>query len=864
MQLAPTMHGAILKVTYGENVGNREPKRVCFRQSQFRVEGDLIIGTNRRVGSDRIPVRNFEFHIVASATTNSGAKVELESQGSSMACFKTTGSFEGGVVMEVRIATSLISQKQAQLNLKRELPNTEDYTIVAAKAKQVWNELLRRVDVVDAGPVSERSSRHLSVFYTGLARGLAFPRRLDEVDENGKIVHYSPYSSDGGVRDGILVTDNGFWDTYRTVYPMLSLLYPDHLGNIVQGWLNAYREGGWLPSWASPGYRNCMVGTFADVVVADAVVKQVPGFDHVTAYDALIKDSYSSPPPGTDGAVGKEGLNEYDRHGFLPSSPSGHDSVSRTLDYGFSDFAAAQAFEKLSGDATFRSKTSKTASEITSKAVFLKGRALKAHNSLYSKARGLMVPKDASGREKPGFNPLAWGFGYTEGNAWHHSFPPYQLDSLVKLHGGKENLRNKLLELIKIPSNFQAGSYGQEIHEMTEARAFAMGQYMHNNQPVHHILYMFAALGYSELTNKYVREVMERGYGYDFYAGDEDNGEQGAWYVLSALGLFGLVPGTPDYVTGSPIFPHVTIARSPGQATVAPLYVGDNTAIHTGTVPTFGETAYSPLHIIARGTDAKNVHVEGLILNNEPVTTHSVSDEVLQKPGTVLRFVMEGEGYTPTNAKSFYTTSIALLQEIKEGQHDQGSSHRHTEHSTHNAPVSNGLFGFMGAGSASVGKDLETTSRSAPLNAKDNISIQKDTHAEAVEMDRMKNEFKQREAMLEKESQHQRGVAEALQHRLDVLEQKLRTHPASGALVGGGSGSESVTSASASVDPYSSSMIALDICVAVIVFVVMAWAWYVGAGWKFNAFSNLWRSTTATLPFSLPFTNRDKTPSRVV
>jgi len=199
-----------------------------------------------------------------------------------------------------------------------------------------------------------------------------------------QVVHYSPYDPHGKVYPGPLVTDNGFWDTFRTVYPLLSLAYPDHLGVIIQGWLNAYKEGGeqidrstdewmtdlmhhiitiitttttilissstttsimitiigWLPSWASPGYRNCMVGTYADVVIADAIVKNITSFDWSTARDALLKDSFQQPPAYVGNAVGKLGLDEYSSQGFLSGTDS--EAVSRTIDYGFADFAVAQ------------------------------------------------------------------------------------------------------------------------------------------------------------------------------------------------------------------------------------------------------------------------------------------------------------------------------------------------------------------------------------------------------------------------------------------------------------------------------------------------------------------------------------------
>merc|ERR1719195_1394459 len=140
--------------------------------------------------------------------------------------------------------------------------------------------------------MTEQTIRRVGQFYTGLYRALLFPRRLDEIDSTGKVVHYSPYDPQGGIHDGVLVTDNGLWDTFRTVYPLLALAYPEEAGLIMAGWLNAFREGGWLPEWSSPGYRSCMVGTYLDVTIADAVLKGLTGIVHELAWKALAKDSF--------------------------------------------------------------------------------------------------------------------------------------------------------------------------------------------------------------------------------------------------------------------------------------------------------------------------------------------------------------------------------------------------------------------------------------------------------------------------------------------------------------------------------------------------------------------------------------------
>ena len=239
----------------------------------------------------------------------------------------------------------------------------------------------------------------------------------------------------------------------------------------------------------------------------------------------------------------------------------GGDEVSRTLDYGFADFSTAQAFLHLA-TTSFKDDPSMV-QELRDKADVLHKRSVRAYTSLFDREIGLMAPKTDAGRVVHNFQPVEWGKGYVEGNAWHHSFPPYAISgtstkggsgsttsmrgaavpavqhigangALIEMYGGKAKLLQKLHELLVIPSTFRVGSYGQEIHEMTEFRAGAMGQYGHNNQPSHHILYLFALLGDAETTQRTVREVMAKGYGRDFYAGDEDNGEM----VSSVLDCF--------------------------------------------------------------------------------------------------------------------------------------------------------------------------------------------------------------------------------------------------------------------------------------------------------------------------------------
>eukprot|EP00418_Pyrodinium_bahamense_P091758 CAMPEP_0179028794 /NCGR_PEP_ID=MMETSP0796-20121207/9724_1 /TAXON_ID=73915 /ORGANISM="Pyrodinium bahamense, Strain pbaha01" /LENGTH=903 /DNA_ID=CAMNT_0020724937 /DNA_START=160 /DNA_END=2868 /DNA_ORIENTATION=- len=575
VQLTPTDHGAILKVTFPAVNPRRYEKRVCFKLPPWnkKMNPGSFGASNEQEMWLEITTRFAE-----SVPGNFGLKVRAEvarsslrhqqdvrrsiSTGSSVTCFEFS-PMETEVT--VWVGTSLISAEQARVNLEREVRDRR-FEDVEEESRLVWRSLLSRIDVVDPGPMTEATFRRVGLFYTGLYRALLFPRRLDEVDASGRRVHYSPYDPQGGVHEGILVTDNGFWDTFRTVYPLLALAFPEEAGQIINGWLNAFKEGSWLPEWSSPGYRSCMVGTYADVVVADAVLKGLPGIDTEVAWQAMAKDSFT--PGGAKGQGGKSNYMDYDKMGFIPASKS-PDSVSGTLDFAFSDFAVSLAAEKLGK---------------VNDAQRLRRRALGAREHLFDSGSGLMLPKQSLGGKKRN-DPSQWGDGYVEGSAWHHSFPAYDLPGLAALHGSHEALARKIQELLTAPGTFTPGTYRTTIHEMEEMRALGLGQYGHNNQPVHHILWLLMMLDEARpacnatvvqaqpagmeqpfcprrIAEDFIAKVMRKAYGVEFYAGDEDNGEMGAWYVLAALGLFESAPGTyQGYTLGSPVFRRVDLYR---------------------------------------------------------------------------------------------------------------------------------------------------------------------------------------------------------------------------------------------------------------------------------------------------------------
>jgi predicted alpha-1,2-mannosidase len=453
----------------------------------------------------------------------------------------------GDVTVHLRVATSFISWEQAELNLERETAG-RTFDQLRDEGAAVWSERLSRLTVEGGGHLPR-------VFTTCLCRTQLFPRMLHEPDAEGRLHHYSPY--DGQIHEGLLVTDNGFWDTYRTVYPFFALFCPERLGEILSGWTSAYRESGWFPTWASPGHRLCMVGTHADAVVADAVVKGIEGFDRAEAYAGIRKHAFEV--VSEDTGFGRLGLDDYLKLGYVPDDRVHHASASRTLDYAYDDWCIAQVARALGRE--------EDAAELLRRAGNWR--------NVYDPGVGMMRGRNADGSWREPWDQYEWGGPFVEGGPWQHAWGvPHNPAGLIEAMGGPEAFVEKLERMLTQRPRFRTGSYGFEIHEMTEmavARGgpgIRFGQYAHSNQPVHHALYLFACAGRPDLTQYWVRRILTELYSLLHLPGDEDNGEMSAWFLFSALGLYPLCPGHPSYVLGSPLFPEACLTLPGGKSLV--------------------------------------------------------------------------------------------------------------------------------------------------------------------------------------------------------------------------------------------------------------------------------------------------------
>jgi len=446
-----------------------------------------------------------------------------------------------GEFVNARVASSFISPEQAELNLTREIgQSTFDQT--KTKAEAAWNKELDRVKV-EGGTVDQNRT-----FYTALYRTMLFPRKFYELDANNKVVHYSPYN--GKVLPGYMFTDNGFWDTFRAVFPYFTLMHPTLSSQIMEGLANTYNESGWLPEWASPGHRDCMVGSNSAVNIADAYLKGIRGFDIAKLYEAIQKNTNNAGPLHS---VGRYGVEYYNKLGYIPYNVDVNENVARTLEYSFADWCI--------------SKLAKDLGRPQEEIKLFEKRALNYKN-VFDPSVNFMRGKNADGTFQSPFRPDKWGDAFTEGSSWHWTWCVFHdPQGLANLMGGRDKMAQRLDEMFVAAPTFDCSYYGAQIHEITEMLISNMGQYAHGNQPVQHAIYLYDYVGQPWKGQYWVRQVMDRLYNPnpDGLCGDEDNGQTSAWYVFSAMGFYPVAPGTGEYAFGSPLFKKVSLILENGK-----------------------------------------------------------------------------------------------------------------------------------------------------------------------------------------------------------------------------------------------------------------------------------------------------------
>ncbi len=540
-EMAPTERACVVRFTMPETDSANVVVDAFDKGSAITVNKARRTVTGYSVRNSGGVPDNFRNYFVM--TFDRDFSVTYENHGEHSGAILTFACKRGDRVT-ARVASSFISEEQAWQNLKE--VGTKSLEAVKEEGRGRWNDVLGRIEVEDD------DVDHLRTFYSCLYRSTLFPRKFYEISAAGDTLHYSPYN--GKVLPGTMFTDTGFWDTFRALMPLVNLVYPSMGAEMQQGLANAYKESGFLPEWASPGHRGCMVGNNSASVVADAWAKGIRGQDIETLWQAVCHGAHATHP--TVGSTGRLGWEWYDKLGYVPCDVGINESAARTLEYAYDDWCIYTLGKALG----------KKKKEIEP---YLK-RSYNYRN-LFSEEFNLMRGRKKDGSWQTPYNPLKWGDVFTEGNGWHYTWSVFHRpDDLIRLMGGEDGFNAMMDSVFSVPPVFDDSYYGQVIHEIREMQIMNMGNYAHGNQPVQHMIYLYDWSGQPRKAQHWVREVMDRLYSAtpDGYCGDEDNGQTSAWYVFSAMGFYPVCPGSTQYAIGTPYFDKVTLRLENGNTTV--------------------------------------------------------------------------------------------------------------------------------------------------------------------------------------------------------------------------------------------------------------------------------------------------------
>ena len=592
-ELAPTERACAMRFTYPENDKSFVVVDAFDKGSYVKIlpEKQMIVGYTTK-NSGGVP-DNFKNYFVVKFdkpfTYKAAVADGTVGEGNTEATCNHAGAIIGfqtkrGEVVNVQVASSFISEEQALRNLGELKDGCFDR--IKAEGRKTWNNVLGKIEIED------QNIDHKRTFYSCLYRSVLFPRSFFEYDAQGKVVHYSPYN--GKVLPGYMFTDTGFWDTFRCLFPLLNVMYPSMNTKMQEGLVNAYKESGFLPEWASPGHRGCMVGNNSASIVADAYLKGLRGYDAEELWKAVVHGANNVHP--TVSSTGRLGHEYYNKLGYVPYDVKINENVARTLEYAYDDWCIYK-FGKALG------KSEKELKPFLARAYNYK--------NVFDPETKLMRGRNKDGKFQSPFSPLKWGDAFTEGNSWHYTWSVFHdPQGLINLMGGKQNFNQMLDSVFNVPPLFDDSYYGGVIHEIREMQIMNMGNYAHGNQPIQHMIYLYGYSGQPWKTQYWIREVMDKLYNAhpDGYCGDEDNGQTSAWYVFSAMGFYPVCPGSNQYVLGVPYFDKLTLHLENGKS----------------------------LTITAKGNSDNTRYVNAMTLNGETYNHNYLTHDAVMNGGNIV------------------------------------------------------------------------------------------------------------------------------------------------------------------------------------------------------------------------------------
>ena len=592
-ELAPTERACAMRFTYPENDKSFVVVDAFDKGSYVKIlpEKQMIVGYTTK-NSGGVP-DNFKNYFVVKFdkpfTYKAAVADGTVGEGNTEATCNHAGAIIGfqtkrGETVNVQVASSFISEEQALRNLGELKDGCFDR--IKAEGRKTWNNVLGKIEIED------QNIDHKRTFYSCLYRSVLFPRSFFEYDAQGKAVHYSPYN--GKVLPGYMFTDTGFWDTFRCLFPLLNVMYPSMNTKMQEGLVNAYKESGFLPEWASPGHRGCMVGNNSASIVADAYLKGLRGYDAEELWKAVVHGANNVHP--TVSSTGRLGHEYYNTLGYVPYDVKINENVARTLEYAYDDWCIYK-FGKALG------KSEKELKPFLARAYNYK--------NVFDPETKLMRGRNKDGKFQSPFSPLKWGDAFTEGNSWHYTWSVFHdPQGLINLMGGKQDFNQMLDSVFNVPPLFDDSYYGGVIHEIREMQIMNMGNYAHGNQPIQHMIYLYGYSGQPWKTQYWIREVMDKLYNAnpDGYCGDEDNGQTSAWYVFSAMGFYPVCPGSNQYVLGVPYFDKLTLHLENGKS----------------------------LTVTAKGNSDDTRYVNAMTLNGETYNHNYLTHDAVMNGGNIV------------------------------------------------------------------------------------------------------------------------------------------------------------------------------------------------------------------------------------
>ena len=510
MELTPTKRCGKIRLSFDTD------KEKCL--SVFNVHGQSEIKLDKKRGilfvannyNEKGDVTNFKAYIAIKVL--SGLDKE-KSRGDNNAYHL----FFSKNQVEITVAISYISFQMALDTMDLECKKRSFNTLLK-EGEREWNDCLSRLTP------SLGSKRERQIFYSCLYRAFLFPRVAHEITKDGESVYFAPKS--GEVRSGTRYTDHGAWDTYRTLFPLFTLIAREEYEDILKGMLSDYEDCGYLPRWSSFGEVGCMPSTLVDGIIAEAVSAGIGSPElHKRLLGAMIHHAENE---SSDKRYGRNGIEAYKKYGYVPCDME-RESVNLTLDFAYGDWCIHRVAQ-IVGD-----------SEVSKK---YEARS-RSYLNLFDKETGYIRPKYSNGEFKEPFDPYMWGGDFTESGADQCLFgAPHALAKIGELLGGYDKALLRLDRILKENPPYRVRNYGGEIHEMSEMANSDLGGIAISNQPSFSLPYLFAFYGSPEKTKDVVKEIIERLFTPDAYPGDEDTGSMSAWYILSTIKKFPLCPGS--------------------------------------------------------------------------------------------------------------------------------------------------------------------------------------------------------------------------------------------------------------------------------------------------------------------------------